>query len=146
MAFSFKCKILSFGILWFLSIIILLFSAIFLILIMQGQANSEAVLTKETEELWGYIPGKSQVQIFQKLLFYNLQNPGKILFSNDNITVDEKGPFLAQEYTQMINTIYNESDNSVGFNYWRFLNSSNDEYNNQNQTLIDILNPVKNYF
>lgn len=144
MAKSFKCKFITLGTFWFISMLILLFSTIFLVLIMQGQATSQAVLSKDNEDLWAYIPGRSKVEIFQKLLFYSLENPSKILFSNnnENFTVDEKGPFSAKEYTEMLNIKYNETSESVGYNLYRYLNSTDKDYENQRSTILDILNPV----
>ncbi len=143
MCASKKCCVYTSSVFSILGLILFIFGAFILEILVKSLAKQGAVMTKETEDLWAYIPGKSAVKIYQQFFFYDLNNLESIVFSNDKVVANEKGPFSAQEITDFINIEFKDDNNTVGFNLFRYFQTPQEELKRQEDTKINMLNVVR---
>jgi len=141
-----KCCAYSSIVLFILGLFVIIFGAAILPILIKGLASDGALMTKDTEDLWAYIPGNSGVHIYQDFFFYDLENLESIAFSNAKVTSNEKGPFRAEELTDFINIKYSDNNNTVGFNLYRYFRTPEEELKRQEDTIINMINVVAKFF
>lgn len=137
-----KCCLITSSIFLFLGVTIFLFGAVILEILIKGSAQNGALLTKDNEDLWASIPGKSGVHIFQNFFFYDITNLEKVVFSDDKAIANEKGPFSAEEITDFLNIKYSNDNDTAGFNIFRHFINSDEEIKRQQDTVMNMLSVV----
>lgn len=113
--------------------------SIWMSFIIHDQAREGALMTEETNGLWGYIPGQANVSIFKIHSFFNLQDLDNVFFQNSKLVAEEMGPYTVQEYDEMINRTYSQDNSSVNFKMWRYHhNPTKDEDLKQKENITTI--------
>jgi hypothetical protein len=118
---------------------LLLFSGLIMKGLIADQAITTAQLKEETSDLWAYLPGKSKVQLYKELFFYNVDNLEEIFYSNKKGKATEKGPYWVNEYDEYINRTYSENNSTVHFKFWRYHNTSEENIKKE-EDLIRTIN------
>jgi len=137
-----KCCVYTSAVISVLGLLLSIFGAVILPILIKSQAQQAAIMSKENENLWAYIPGKSGVHLFQEFFFYDINNLENIVFSNDKVIANEKGPFIAEELTDFINIEYKDDNKTVGFNLYRYFETPKEELKRQEDAKINMLNVV----
>lgn len=145
MCASKKCCVYTSAVFSILGVLLFIFGAVILPILVKNLAQQGALMTKETEDLWAFIPGKSGVHLFQEFFFYDLNNLESIVFGNDKVVANEKGPFIAEEITDLINIEYKDGNNTAGFNLFRYFEAPQEELKRQEDAKINMLNVVSVY-
>ncbi len=142
MAVNKKCCLYSTSVFFIIGLLVLIFGTAILPSLIKSLAAEAGLMKKDTEDLWGFIPGRSGVHIYQKFFFYDINNLENVILKNEKVTANEKGPFIAEENTNFININYTDNDEIVGFNLFRYFNTTDEELKNQEDTKLNILSPV----
>ncbi len=105
-----------------------------------GQAKDATLMEEKTSDLWGYIPGKSNVSIFKIHRFYDVRDIEKVFLTNSKLVVDEKGPYSVQEFDEWINRSYSADNSSVGFKLFRYYRNRDANETEKQEDMISTIN------
>jgi len=108
-----------------IAVIVLIFAIFIFSILITSEARNSAVLQENNADLWGDIPGKSQVQIIRDHYFYNLLNLDDLMNDKSPAISQEVGPYRVNEFQKFINRNYTNDSNIVNYNYFRFFGPSN---------------------
>ena len=124
----FKCTKFSFGVSCLLLLgCILIVLAIVLPIVIESQINEKAqeqvLMTNKNFELWGIIPGQSQVDMHRDHYLYNLTNPEDFLYNQAKPEFVEVGPYTYYEFQNYTNLNYstrNDSLEVISYKFWQW--------------------------
>lgn len=137
-----KCCLITSSVFFGMGIIFLIFSTIIMEKLMLGVAKDAALLKEENSDLWAHFPGKSKVNIYQNFYFYNIDERDNIPFTNKQIVANEIGPFSAKEITDYDNRRFSSDNTTVGFNVFKYFQSTPEEMKKQEDAVFNPLNVV----
>ncbi len=88
-------------------------------------AKNNVIMTPETHNLWGMVPGDTKMLIYRTLHFFNFQNPYEAIFLNETPVFQETIPYEYQEFQNYTNCSFRNLPNSsvevVDFNFWDYM-------------------------
>lgn len=99
---------------------VLLFGAIFLPKMIEHEVLESAKMKEETYDLWGEIPGKTNVELLKKHYFYNIENLEGLFYNNENANATEAGPYVVQEFDDYANRTYSSDNKTVTYKMFRY--------------------------
>jgi len=92
--------------------------------IIKEKAQEQILMQDNNMELWGIIPGQSQVSLHRQYYLYNLTNPDDFLYNNAKPEFVEMGPYDYDEHQNYTNHTYftkpNSSLEEVHYNFWQW--------------------------
>lgn len=128
---EYKWQKITFSILTVISIIFIIFLTQFLKKLIQSQANHKALLTEDTNNLWAYFPGQSEVKIYRDSQFYNIPDTNDFLTqikSKKQPKIKETRAYRTEEDNSWLFREYSTDKSTVKFHpYKRHYQISDDE-------------------
>lgn len=108
--------------------------------IITSQIKHQTTLKEETANLWGEVPGKSNVTIHKDHYFFDIQNLQGIIYKNEKAIAFENGPFNVVEVDSFINRKY--IDNYVEYNWYKYHTITEEEKKKEQSIFITNFNIV----
>lgn len=88
-------------------------------------ASTNAIMTPETRNMWGMVPGDTKMVVVRSFQFFNFTNPYETVFLNETPLFIETEPYEYQEFQNFTNVTYRTLNDSnlevIDFNYWEYM-------------------------
>lgn len=109
---------------------------------LKKEAKDQIIMTPHNFNLWGLIPGQSEVSMRRRYYFYNFTNPKEFLYHNQRPEFIEVGPYIYNEYQNYTNlnyTINNKTNlEEIQYKFWEYFLESQDNQLNTSDKIVSL--------
>lgn len=136
------CLYLSFFILGVLLIILAVVLPFVIESAIQKEAKEQIIMRNNNFNLWGIIPGQSEVNMRRMYYFYNFTNPKEFLYQNERPVFVEVGPYIYDEFQNYTNVNFTKNPKDgfeeIHYKFWQYFLESKDNKRNLSDNILSL--------
>ena len=135
-----------------LLIVLAIILPIYIESVIKSKAEDQVIMGTQNFQLWGVIPGQSEVDMKRFYYLYNLSNPDDFLYNDAKPEFIEVGPYVYDEYQNYTNLNFSSNVDThleeIHYKFWQYYlhrsGNTQDTINSLNLGSLGVWNQAKN--